>query len=120
MAGDGDDKRNPCCGCLMFMAAPFILLWNEFRYVFMENAIAYADEHVVYAGCSADPALSGKLVFASCPVTRARFMTGGRYRLLPSAVVTRISATATAISIAGACGLRIFLVLRASGISFSS
>ena len=56
-------------GILMFLASLMGLLDNEFKYIFFENAIAYADTHVVEADCNADPELVGQLVYMSCPVT---------------------------------------------------
>ena len=44
-------------GILMFLASLIILLDNEFEYILFGNAIAYADTHVVQAGCSADKEL---------------------------------------------------------------
>ena len=53
----------------MVFASLMSLLDNEFKYIFFENAIAYADNHVVQADCNADPELVGQLVYMSCPVT---------------------------------------------------
>ena len=53
----------------MFLASLMSLLDNEFKYIFFENAIAYADTHMVEADCNADPELVGQLVYVSCPVT---------------------------------------------------
>ena len=58
-----------CMGLVLFLLALLILFYNEFDFIFRENAIAYADTHVTPAGCHADPTLTGQLVYVSCPVT---------------------------------------------------
>ena len=58
------EMANECCcmaGIFMFFASLMSLLDNEFKYIFFENAIAYADTHVVEADCNADPELVGQL-----------------------------------------------------------